>query len=70
MVEALVMDLRADTMGLTTTDQAIHDIKLVFDELGPYDYAKRFGLLVNGSGEEFATQFMSFYNAYSGTNTY
>jgi hypothetical protein len=70
MVETLVMDLRADTMGLTTTDQAIRDIREVFDRLGPYEYAKRFGLLVKESGEEFAVQFMSFFNAYSGSSTY
>jgi hypothetical protein len=70
MVEALVTDLRADTMGLTTTDQAIRDIREVFDRLGPYEYAKRFGLLVKESGEEFAVQFMSFFNAYSGSPTY
>jgi hypothetical protein len=70
MVEALVTDLRADTMGLTTTDQAIRDIREVFDRLGPYEYAKRFGLLVKESGEEFAVQFMSFFNAYSGSSTY
>lgn len=70
MVEALVTDLRADTMGLTTTDQAIRDIRELFDRLGPYEYAKRFGLLVNKSGEEFAVQFMSFFNAYSGSSTY
>ena len=70
MVEALVTDLRADTMGLTTTDQAIRDIRELFVRLGPYEYAKRFGLLVNKSGEEFAVQFMSFFNAYSGSSTY
>lgn len=70
MVEALVTDLRADTMGLTTTDQAIRDIRELFDRLGPFEYAQRFGLLVNKSGEEFAVQFMSFFNAYSGSSTY
>jgi hypothetical protein len=60
MVEALVLDMRSD--GLTTTDNALHDIHAVFDRLGPYEYAKRFGLLVNNSGEEFAIQFMSAYN--------
>lgn len=70
MVETLVTDLRADTMGLTTTDKAIRDIREVFDRLGPYEYAKRFGLLVNNSGEEFAVQFMAFFNEYSGSSTY
>ncbi len=68
MVEALVLDLRADQ--ITTTDRALADIHEVFDRLGSYEYAKRFGLLVNGSGEEFAIQFMSFWNEYTGTNTY
>lgn len=68
MVEALVMDLRADL--LTSTDRALADIKEVFDREGPYEYAKRFGLLVNGSGETFASQFMTFWNAYSGQQVY
>lgn len=62
LVESLVTDLRADTMGLTTTDQALRNIREVFDRLGPYEYAKRFGLLRDGSGEEFAVQFMSVFN--------
>jgi hypothetical protein len=68
MVEALVMDLRSDQ--ITTTDRALKDIKEVFDREGPYEYAKRFGLLVNGSGEEFAIQFMTFWNAHTGSATY
>ncbi len=69
MVEAQILAVRAP-FGDVTTDQAIKDIKEVFDREGPYQYAKRFGLLRNGSGEEFAVQFMSFYNAYSNTSTY
>lgn len=62
MVEALVLDIRASDQGLTTTDQALRDIREVFDRVGPYEYAKRFGLLRNGSGEEFAVQFMTAFN--------
>lgn len=70
MVEALILDMRSSDNGLTTTGSAIHDIKEVFDREGPFEYAQRFGLLKNGSGEEFAMQFMAFFNAYSSSNTY
>lgn len=67
-VEALVLDIRND--GLTSTDRALADIHELFDRLGSYEYAKRFGLLVNGSGEEFAVQFMAFWNEYTGSSVY
>ena len=62
MVEALVLDIRASDNGLTSTDRALRDIREVFDRVGPFEYAKRFGLLRNGSGEEFAVQFMTAFN--------
>lgn len=65
MVESLVV-----RMSTTPVRQAILDIRELFDRLGPYKCAKRFGLLVDNSGEEFATQFMSFFNEYSGSSTY
>jgi hypothetical protein len=68
-VEALITDIQAANVG-QTTDSVISDIREVFDREGPYQYAKRFGLLVNNSGEEFAVQWMSFYNEYSGSLTY
>lgn len=70
LVEALVMELRADTKGITTTDAAIRYLKNHFDMVGPFHLARRFGLLVNNSGEEFACQFMSFWNEYTNTNAY
>ena len=69
MVEAQILMVRAP-LGDVTTDQAIRDIKELFDRLGPYEYAKRFGLLRNGSGEDFAVEFMSFYNAQVCAGTY
>lgn len=73
LVERQVFDFRAE-MGRNgspqTTDQAVASMKRQFDALGPYHFAANNNLLVNGSGEEFAVQFMSFFNAYSGSNTY
>ena len=69
LIEANIADVRAEDPG-TTTDHAVQFIKAGFDRLGPYEYAKRHGFLVNGSGEEFAIQFMSFYNAFSNSNAY
>jgi len=68
MVESLVLSMRED--GDLTTDRAIATIKEDFDRLGPYHFAKREGLLMNGSGEEFACQFMSFYNDFVGHQVY
>lgn len=73
MVERLVVDLQAAANAehaRVTTDEIIRDMRTKFDIVGPYQFAKDADLLVNGSGEEFAVQFMSFYNAYSGTSTY
>lgn len=33
-----------------------------FDDLGPFHFCKKYDLLVNNSGEEFAVQFMGYYN--------
>ena len=73
MVEALIEDIRAlghATGCNTTSDQVIDGIKREFDAMGPFHFAKSRNLLVNGSGEEFAVQFMSFFNEYSGQNVY
>jgi hypothetical protein len=73
LVERLVVDLQAAANAehaSTTTDEIIRDMRTKFDIVGPYQFAKDAGVLINNSGEEFAIQFMSFYNAYSGTSTY
>ena len=54
----------------TTTDEVITKIKNEFDTLGPYEFAKSRHLLVNESGEEFACQFMAFYNEFAGYQVY
>lgn len=61
LLEAHVLDLQA-APGAPTTDEVLKQIHHQFERLGPYDYAKSNGLLVNKSGEEFAVQFMSMYN--------
>jgi hypothetical protein len=33
-----------------------------FDRMGPFSFCKEYNLLVNGSGEEFAVAFMSYFN--------
>lgn len=68
MVEAVVTDFR-EVHGLTT-DRAIERVRVEFDVSGPYAFAKRHGQLVAGSGEEFAVQFMGFYNDHSGRRAY
>jgi folate-binding Fe-S cluster repair protein YgfZ len=68
-VEALITDLICEGAHLTT-DAAVEAIREVYDREGPYEYAKRFGLLVDGSGEEFAIEWMSFYNEYAGRSVY
>lgn len=46
-----------------TTDAAIEHMRHEFDHEGPFYFARKHGLLVNGSGEELAVQFMTVYNA-------
>lgn len=71
LVEASLLNrLSSQANAMPTTDGMIRLMKQDFDRLGPYEYARREGLLVRNSGEELAIQFMSFYNAYSGTCTY
>jgi hypothetical protein len=41
----------------------LREIATEFDALHPYGYCKKYDLLINGSGEEFALQFMSAFNA-------
>jgi hypothetical protein len=69
-----VLDIQAEAhdycADIPTTDEAVRDIRTYFDKLGPYEYAKAKGLLVNNSGEEFACQFMAFWNEYTHSNTY
>jgi len=41
---------------------SIEKLQPEFDRKGPYDTAKKYGVLVNNSAEDFAIQFMSAYN--------
>lgn len=59
-----------DIIRPDNTDRVIEKIKGEFDALGPYHFAKSRNLLVNESGEEFACQFMAFYNEFSGQMVY
>jgi hypothetical protein len=68
MVEAVVTELQY--VDHKSTDVAIEVLHAEFDREGPYATAKKYGYLVNNSGEEFAIQFMSFYNAYIGYSCY
>jgi len=73
MVEALIEDLRAYSFMVEsgmTTDAVVAKIKREFDSMGPYHFAKSRNLLVNESGEEFACQFMAFYNEFAGYQVY
>lgn len=47
---------------LRTTDETLEAIRVQFDAFGPFMYADFNRLLRNGSGEEFALQFMAAYN--------
>lgn len=42
----------------------LHTMHQAFNRLHPYGLAKKYGLLVDGSGEELALQFMPYYNLY------
>jgi len=68
MVEGLVYDMRS--IGGLTTDLCLEVMKESFDRLGPYEFAKLNGKLVNNSGEEFAMQFMAFWNEVKQPGTY
>ena len=68
MVETLANTMLEDRD--LTVEQVIETIHQDFDRAGPYHFAKREGLLVNGSGEEFAVQFMGFYNTFTGRSVY
>jgi len=73
MVEALILNIQALGEAVhqpQTTDTVIAGIKLNFDRFGPYEFARQQNLLVLGSGEEFAVQFMGFFNEYSERQVY
>jgi hypothetical protein len=73
LLEELITELQAfaHCMGYdSSTDAVLDKIKREFDSMGPYEFAKSRNLLVNGSGEEFACQFMEFYNEYAGVQVY
>lgn len=73
LVEGLITDMIAlgqATHAPVTTDSVIAKIRREFDKFGPYEFAKANGVLVNGSGEEFAIQFMSFINDITGWPVY
>jgi pimeloyl-ACP methyl ester carboxylesterase len=56
-----------DAAGLQS---ALLGIEADFDALGPYAFAKKFGVLVNNSGEEFAIAFMDAFNRHVRAGTY
>lgn len=56
-----VIQIKID-LGCIDRYDALVDIKRTVDELGIYYTAKRYNVLVNESGEDFAMQFMSAYN--------
>lgn len=56
-----VIEIKID-LGCIDRYDALVDIKRTIDEIGIYDTAKRYNVLVNDSGEEFDMQFMSAYN--------
>jgi hypothetical protein len=63
MVEKILVDSLPGTPGvdhviMIEVDAAIEK----FNAEGPYDMAKRLGLLVNNSAEEMSIEFMSFVN--------
>jgi hypothetical protein len=68
LIEGIVFDIRS--RGVITTDHALIAIKDAFDYVGPFKLAQQYGVLKNESGEEFAIQFMSFWNEYTDTDTY
>jgi hypothetical protein len=52
------------------TPQQLDDIRAQFDWLGPYHFAKTYGVLdASKSGEDFAIKFMTAYNKFI-PNTY
>lgn len=67
LVEQQITNLQAASWGegwqAQTTDAIIEAIRTEYDRLGPYQYAIKYDLLIHGSGEEFAIQFMSVYNS-------
>ena len=73
LVERRIVELQADAWAeshcVPTTDTAIASIFEEFERLGPFHYAKTYGLLVRNSAEEFAIQFMTVYN-YGHPGTY
>lgn len=65
LVERRVTEIQAAAHGdheFVTTDAALERIASYFNREGAFTYTQRRNLLVNGSGEEFAIQFMSAYN--------
>lgn len=66
MVEAAVVEYQA--VGLTT-DKAVSTIFKGFNE-DAYGFCKSIGALVNNSAEEFAMQWMNFYNKNVCLDTY
>lgn len=43
---------------------ALYKLQPEFDRLGPYNFAKKYSVLVDNSGEDFALEFMSAFNNY------
>lgn len=73
LVEQRITQIQADSWAefhrIPSTDSIIEAMRLEYDHLSPFWYAKKYGLLVNNSGEELAVQFMTVYN-YSHPGTY
>lgn len=73
LIEQRIIQIQADSWAefhrIPTTDSIIEAMRVEYDHLSPYWYARKYGLLVNNSGEEFAVQFMTVYN-YGHPGTY
>lgn len=68
MVENLIVEMLDDSNW--TTDQVIKFIHVSYQKLGPYEFCKVTRQLVNNSAEEFAMQWMQFFNKYIGYSFY
>ncbi len=71
MVEALFCDINCEGINMYRShDEIVKLVRRDFDQMGPYAFAKQWGYLVNESGEEFAMQWMSYFNQYIGYSHY
>jgi hypothetical protein len=71
MVEALFCDINCEGINMYRThDEIVELVRRDFDKLGPFQFAKQWGYLINGSGEELAMQWMAYFNAFTGSSHY